>query len=190
MGSIRLTAAEATIRFLAAQRARLDGQDLPLFGGVWAIFGHGNVAGLGPALHAHRRALPTFRAHNEQAMAHAAIAFAKVHARRRMMACTTSIGPGATNMVTAAAVAHVNRRPDPVLQQVEAFGGARGLHLACHHHMGAVIESAGGAAAGRARRACSLQGHPAALMQEARRCKLPFLAAVREVSSPCPAVAA
>ncbi|HZF75904.1 MAG TPA: 3D-(3,5/4)-trihydroxycyclohexane-1,2-dione acylhydrolase (decyclizing) [Acetobacteraceae bacterium] len=138
MGSIRLTAAEATIRFLAAQRARLDGQDLPLFGGVWAIFGHGNVAGLGPALHAHRRALPTFRAHNEQAMAHAAIAFAKVHARRRMMACTTSIGPGATNMVTAAALAHVNRlpvlllpsdvfasrRPDPVLQQVEVPGDA------------------------------------------------------------------
>jgi 3D-(3,5/4)-trihydroxycyclohexane-1,2-dione acylhydrolase (decyclizing) len=102
---------------------------------VWAIFGHGNVAGLGPALHAARRKLPTLRAHNEQAMAHAAIAFAKAHARRRMMACTTSIGPGASNMVTAAAVAHVNRlpvlflpgdvfasrRPDPVLQQLEAF---------------------------------------------------------------------
>ena len=83
-----------------------------------------------------RDALPTFRAHNEQAMAHAAIAFAKAMRRRRMMACTTSIGPGATNMVTAAAVAHVNRlpvlllpgdvfanrRPDPVLQQVEDFG--------------------------------------------------------------------
>ena len=80
--------------------------------------------------------LPTYRAHNEQAMAHAAIAFAKASRRRRMMACTTSIGPGATNMVTAAAVAHVNRlpvllipgdvfanrRPDPVLQQVEDFG--------------------------------------------------------------------
>jgi len=166
----------------------VEGRTVPLFCGVWVIFGRGNVAGVGPALHAHRRARPTLRAH--KAMAHAATAFAEAHARRRMMACATSVGPGATNMVTAAAVAHVNRRPDPVLQQVEAFGGARGLHLACHHHMGAVIESAGGAAAGRARRACSLQGHPAALMQEARRCKLPFLAAVREVSSPCPAMAA
>jgi 3D-(3,5/4)-trihydroxycyclohexane-1,2-dione acylhydrolase (decyclizing) len=138
MPPLRLTAAEAAIRFLAAQRTEIGGREVPLFGGVWAIFGHGNVAGLGPALHAHRRALPTFRAHNEQAMAHAAIAFAKTHARRRMMACTSSIGPGATNMVTAAAVAHVNRlpvlflpgdvfasrRPDPVLQQVEAFGDA------------------------------------------------------------------
>ncbi|HEU5178292.1 MAG TPA: 3D-(3,5/4)-trihydroxycyclohexane-1,2-dione acylhydrolase (decyclizing) [Burkholderiales bacterium] len=125
--------AEAVVRFLAAQY--IDG-DTPLFAGVWAIFGHGNVAGLGPALHAARRKLPTLRAHNEQAMAHAAIAFAKAHARRRMMACTTSIGPGASNMVTAAAVAHVNRlpvlflpgdvfagrRPDPVLQQLEHFG--------------------------------------------------------------------
>jgi TPP-dependent trihydroxycyclohexane-1,2-dione (THcHDO) dehydratase len=138
MANLRLTAAEATIRFLAAQQTEVEGRVLPLFGGVWAIFGHGNVAGLGPALHAHRRARPTFRAHNEQAMAHAAIAYAKTHARRRMMACTTSIGPGATNMVTAAAVAHVNRlpvlflpgdvfasrRPDPVLQQVECFGDA------------------------------------------------------------------
>ena len=138
MATIRLTAAEATVRFLAAQMTEIEGRAQPLFGGVFAIFGHGNVAGLGPALQAHRRALPTFRAHNEQAMAHAAIAFAKAHARRRMMACTTSIGPGATNMVTAAALAHVNRlpvlflpgdvfasrRPDPVLQQVEAFGDA------------------------------------------------------------------
>jgi 3D-(3,5/4)-trihydroxycyclohexane-1,2-dione acylhydrolase (decyclizing) len=127
-----MSMAEAVVRFLAAQE--MDGA--PLFAGVWAIFGHGNVAGLGPALHAARRKLPTLRAHNEQAMAHAAIAFAKAHARRRMMACTTSIGPGASNMVTAAAVAHVNRlpllllpgdvfanrRPDPVLQQLEAFG--------------------------------------------------------------------
>ena len=108
---------------------------MPLFGGVWAIFGHGNVAGMGEALHGMRDALPTFRAHNEQAMTHAAIAYAKATRRRRMMACTTSIGPGALNMVTAAAVAHVNRlpvlllpgdvfasrRPDPVLQQVESF---------------------------------------------------------------------
>ncbi len=136
MAVIRLTAAEATIRFLAAQDTEIEGRRVPLFGGVFAIFGHGNVAGLGPALQAAGKRLPTFRAHNEQAMAHAAIAYAKTHARRRMMACTTSIGPGATNMVTAAALAHVNRlpvlflpgdvfadrRPDPVLQQVEAFG--------------------------------------------------------------------
>ena len=138
MATIRLTAAEATIRFLAAQETEIDGRRLPLFGGVFAIFGHGNVAGLGPALQAAGKRLPTFRAHNEQAMAHAAIAYAKTHARRRMMACTSSVGPGATNMVTAAAVAHVNRlpvlflpgdvfadrRPDPVLQQVECFGDA------------------------------------------------------------------
>ena len=108
----------------------------PFSGGIWAIFGHGNVAGLGEALYQHRDDLPTYRAHNEQAMAHAAIAYAKAHFRRRMMACTTSIGPGALNLVTAAGVAHVNRLPvlllpgdvfanripDPVLQQVEDFG--------------------------------------------------------------------
>ncbi|HWP17123.1 MAG TPA: thiamine pyrophosphate-binding protein, partial [Xanthobacteraceae bacterium] len=132
---IRLTMAQALVRYLAAQRTELDGQPQPLFAGVWAIFGHGNVAALGEALWSVRDALPTYRAHNEQAMAHAAIAFAKACRRRRMMACTTSIGPGATNMVTAAAVAHVNRlpvlllpgdvfanrRPDPVLQQIEDF---------------------------------------------------------------------
>jgi 3D-(3,5/4)-trihydroxycyclohexane-1,2-dione acylhydrolase (decyclizing) len=135
MQTIRLTAAQATVRFLAAQKTEIDGTPLPLFAGVFAIFGHGNVAGLGEALYGARETLPTFRAHNEQAMAHAAIAFAKASRRRRMMACTTSIGPGATNMVTAAAVAHVNRlpvlllpgdvfanrRPDPVLQQTEVF---------------------------------------------------------------------
>src|SRR5687768_1328412 len=136
MATLRLTAAEALVRYLAAQRGEWDGREVPLFAGVWAIFGHGNVAGLGPALHGVRGKLPTLRAHNEQAMAHAAIAFAKAHARRRMMACTTSIGPGASNMVTAAALAHVNRlpvlflpgdvfasrRPDPVLQQLEDYG--------------------------------------------------------------------
>jgi 3D-(3,5/4)-trihydroxycyclohexane-1,2-dione acylhydrolase (decyclizing) len=136
MASIRLTAAQAMVRFLSAQRVEIDGRKQRLFEGVFAIFGHGNVAGMGEALFASRDALPTYRAHNEQAMAHAAIAFAKASRRRRMMACTTSIGPGATNMITAAAVAHVNRlpvllipgdvfanrRPDPVLQQVEDFG--------------------------------------------------------------------
>src|SRR5271166_4944751 len=136
MKTIRLTAAQAMVRFLSAQTVEIDGRKQRLFEGVFALFGHGNVAGLGEALYAARDALPTYRAHNEQAMAHAAIAFAKASRRKRMMACTTSIGPGATNMVTAAAVAHVNRlpvllipgdvfanrRPDPVLQQVEDFG--------------------------------------------------------------------
>ena len=135
MATIRLTMAQALVRYLAAQQTELDGQTVPLFAGVWAIFGHGNVAGIGEALAAYRDELPTYRAHNEQAMALAAIAYAKALHRRRMMACTTSIGPGATNMVTAAAVAHVDRlpvlllpgdvfasrRPDPVLQQVENF---------------------------------------------------------------------
>ena len=102
----KLTAAQALVRYLAAQRIATDDGSDALFGGVWAIFGHGNVAGLGDALYAARDALPTFRAHNEQAMAHAAIAYAKAQRRRRMMACTTSIGPGALNMVTAAAPAH------------------------------------------------------------------------------------
>jgi len=136
MKTIRLTMAQALVRHLAAQRVRAGDGSEALFHGVFAIFGHGNVAGLGEALAASRKTLPTFRAHNEQAMAHAAIAFAKANNRRRMMACTTSVGPGATNLVTAAAVAHVNRlpvlllpgdtfagrRPDPVLQQVEDFG--------------------------------------------------------------------
>lgn len=136
MNTIRLTAAQATVRWLAAQSVEGDGGPMPFFAGVWAIFGHGNVAGLGEALHGIGDALPTYRAHNEQGMAHAAIAFAKASNRRRAMVCTSSIGPGATNMVTAAALAHVNRlpvlflpgdvfasrRPDPVLQQVEDFG--------------------------------------------------------------------
>ena len=134
MTTIRLTMAQALVRFLASQNSEADGREYPLFAGVFAIFGHGNVAGLGQALYEARERLPTLRAHNEQAMALAAVAFAKASRRRRMMACATSIGPGATNMVTAAAVAHANRlpvlllpgdvfagrRPDPVLQQIEA----------------------------------------------------------------------
>ena len=111
MSTLRLTMAQALVRYLAAQRTVFEGAEVPLFAGVFAIFGHGNVAGLGEALQGYRDRLPTFRAHNEQAMAHAAIAFAKACNRRRMMACTSSIGPGATNMVTAAALAHVNRLP-------------------------------------------------------------------------------
>ncbi|WP_295805866.1 3D-(3,5/4)-trihydroxycyclohexane-1,2-dione acylhydrolase (decyclizing) [uncultured Nitratireductor sp.] len=132
MSTIRLTAAQAAIRYIAAQR---NEEGAPFIAGMWAIFGHGNVAGIGEALHAERDSLPTFRGHNEQSMAHAAIAYAKQLGRRRAMAVTSSIGPGATNMVTAAALAHVNRLPvllmpgdvfanrgpDPVLQQVENF---------------------------------------------------------------------
>jgi len=138
MSTLRLTAAQAAVRYLANQFVEIDGRETPYFAGVWAIFGHGNVAGLGEALYAARETLPTYRAHNEQAMAHAAIAYAKQMRRSRAMICTTSIGPGATNMVTAAALAHVNRlpvlllpgdvyasrRPDPVLQQIEDFGDA------------------------------------------------------------------
>jgi 3D-(3,5/4)-trihydroxycyclohexane-1,2-dione acylhydrolase (decyclizing) len=138
--TVRLTTAQAVVRYLSGLRTRIEGPQgdevVPLFGGVFAIFGHGNVAGLGEALYQYRDKLPTYRAHNEQAMANAAIAYAKAHFRRRMMACSTSIGPGATNLVTSAALAHVNRLPvlflpgdifvsrdpDPVLQQVESSG--------------------------------------------------------------------
>jgi 3D-(3,5/4)-trihydroxycyclohexane-1,2-dione acylhydrolase (decyclizing) len=129
MSSTRLPVAEAIVRFLAAQRVGPSGERA--CGGVFAIFGHGNVAGLGKALA--RGELPVFRGNNEQGMALAATAFAKASRRRRFMACTTSIGPGATNLVTAAAVARVNRLPllllpgdafatrrvDPALQQLE-----------------------------------------------------------------------
>ena len=131
-GTIRLTAAQAMMRWLSVQMTE-DGERF--IEGVWAIFGHGNVAGIGEALHGIGDALPTWRGQNEQTMAHAAIAYAKTKRRRRAHAVTSSIGPGATNMVTAAALAHVNRlpvlficgdvfanrRPDPVLQQIEDF---------------------------------------------------------------------
>ena len=131
--TVRLTMAQALVRYLAALRTE-EGE--ALFGGAFAIFGHGNVAGLGEALYQYKDSFPTYRAHNEQAMAHAAIAYAKAHMRRRMMAVTSSIGPGATNLLTAAALAHVNRlpvlllpgdvfvsrAPDPVLQQLEDAG--------------------------------------------------------------------
>lgn len=132
MPVIRLTAAQALVRYLANQ-INEDGERF--ISGVWAIFGHGNVAGLGEALQGIGDDLPTWRGHNEQSMGHAAIAYAKANRRRTAMAVTTSIGPGATNLITAAATAHVNRlpvllipgdvfanrTPDPVLQQVEHF---------------------------------------------------------------------
>lgn len=136
MKTVRLTTTQALVRHLAALRIeQADGSVAPYCGGVFSIFGHGNVAGLGEALWAGREQITTYRAHNEQAMAHAAIAYSKAHFRQRIMAVTTSIGPGATNLVTAAALAHVNRlpvlllpgdsfttrAPDPVLQQLEDF---------------------------------------------------------------------
>ena len=130
--TIRLTAAQALVNYVCNQKNE-DGNTF--IAGCWAIFGHGNVAGLGEALYPARQELPTYRGHNEQTMAHSAIAYAKQSRRRRAMAVTSSIGPGATNMVTAAALAHVNRLPvlllpgdvfagrgpDPVLQQIENF---------------------------------------------------------------------
>jgi TPP-dependent trihydroxycyclohexane-1,2-dione (THcHDO) dehydratase len=125
--TIRLTTAQALVRFLTAQKTLIKGRKTPIFAGVWAIFGHGNVAGIGEALYAHRKDINTYRGHNEQGMAHAATAFAKASNRRRMMAVTTSIGPGALNLVTAAAVAHVNRLPLLLLLQA-------GLALFRPHH--------------------------------------------------------
>ncbi len=132
MNIIRLTAAQAMIRYLSVQMNNSGEQFLA---GSWAIFGHGNVAGLGEALYAAGDDFPTWRGHNEQGMAHAAIGYAKSLNRKRAMMVTSSIGPGALNMVTAAGLAHVNRLPvlfvpgdvfanrgpDPVLQQLEDF---------------------------------------------------------------------
>ncbi|HEX4702538.1 MAG TPA: 3D-(3,5/4)-trihydroxycyclohexane-1,2-dione acylhydrolase (decyclizing) [Pseudonocardiaceae bacterium] len=136
---MRLTTGQAIVRWLIAQRTELlDGRTAPLFPAVFAIFGHGNVLGLGAALAEHRSALPVWRGHNEQGMALAAIGYAKATDRRQVGVVTTSIGPGALNLVTAAGVAHANRlpllllpgdtftsrAPDPVLQQVEHFHDA------------------------------------------------------------------
>ena len=145
METIRLTTAEAIVRWLVAQRTLLPDPtagdagaplDAPMFPGVYAIFGHGNVTSLGLALEAVRDELPTWRGQNEQGMALAAVAYAKAVNRRQIMVASSSVGPGATNMVTAAGVAMANRLPvlllagdtfnsrgpDPVLQQVEHFG--------------------------------------------------------------------
>jgi len=127
--------AQAIVRYLCNQFTEIDGEKVPLFAGVFGIFGHGNVTCLAEALEGVQDQLPTWRGQNEQSMALAGIAFAKAKRRRQMMIATSSIGPGATNLVTAAGVAHANRlpllilsgdvfanrRPDPVLQQVEHF---------------------------------------------------------------------
>ncbi len=133
MKTVRLTAAQALVRFLASQYVERDGAERRFLPGVFAIFGHGNVAGIGEALYAHRRDLLTIQGKNEQAMVHAAAGFARMSDRMATFACTTSIGPGATNLVTGAAAATINRLPvlllpgdvfasrrsDPVLQQLE-----------------------------------------------------------------------
>jgi 3D-(3,5/4)-trihydroxycyclohexane-1,2-dione acylhydrolase (decyclizing) len=129
----RITAAQALVRFLAAQHVERDGVERRFIEGCFGIFGHGNVAGIGQALYQHPELLTYYQARNEQAMVHTAVGFARMKNRLATLACTTSIGPGATNLVTGAALATVNRlpvlllpgdvfatrRPDPVLQQLE-----------------------------------------------------------------------
>src|SRR4028118_1678380 len=134
MGTVRLTTAQALVRFLANQYVERDGVEHRFFNGCFGIFGHGNVAGVGQALQQHADELTYYQARNEQGMVHAAAGFAKMKNRLSTLACTSSIGPGATNMVTGAALATINRLPvlllpgdvfasrgpDPVLQQLEA----------------------------------------------------------------------
>jgi 3D-(3,5/4)-trihydroxycyclohexane-1,2-dione acylhydrolase (decyclizing) len=134
VGTVRLTMAQALVRFLANQYVERDGTEQRFFAGCFGIFGHGNVAGVGQALQQYADAMPYYQARNEQAMVHAASAYARQKNRLQTLACTSSIGPGATNMVTGAALATINRLPvlllpgdifasrgpDPVLQQLEA----------------------------------------------------------------------
>ena len=138
---VRLTAAQALVRFLAAQHVERDGVEHRFFGGCFGIFGHGNVAGIGEALYESPELLTYYQARSEQGMVHAAAGYARMRNRLGALACTSSIGPGATNMVTGAALATVNRlpvlllpgdvfasrRPDPVLQQLEDAVGRRRL---------------------------------------------------------------
>src|SRR5437870_7437598 len=125
--------AQALLRFLASQYVERDGVEQRFFAGMWGIFGHGNVAGIGEALFEHAGLLPYHMARNEQSMVHSAVGYARMKDRLQTFACTSSIGPGATNMITGAALATVNRLPvlllpgdvfasripDPVLQQLE-----------------------------------------------------------------------
>ncbi len=134
MNTTRLTVAQAIIHFLQHQYVERDGLTQPFFAGCWGIFGHGNVAGVGQALQQYREDFRYYQARNEQAMVHAAIAYTKMKNRLQTFVCTSSIGPGATNMVTGAACATINRLPvlllpgdifaerlqAPVLQQLES----------------------------------------------------------------------
>ena len=135
MKKITLTCAHAIVKYLIAQKILINGKKEPLFPGVFGIFGHGNVACLGQALEESKKELPTYRGHHEQNMALTGIGYARAKRRQQIFVATSSVGPGATNMVTAAAVAlsnrlpilflpgdtYANRMPDPVLQQVEHF---------------------------------------------------------------------
>lgn len=142
-GTVRLTTAQAIIRYLANQYIEIDGEEMRLCGGGFGIFGHGNVTCLGEALYDHREELPLYRGQNEQSMGFAAAGYAKQWLRQRFMFCTASAGPGTANLLTSAALAHANRLPvlmlcgdifltrlpDPVLQQLEHFGNpAMGLN--------------------------------------------------------------
>lgn len=134
--SVRLTVAQAIVRYLMNQYTMIEGVETRICGGGFGIFGHGNVPCLGEALYPVHKELPLYRGQNEQSMGFAAAAYAKYHLRRRFMFCTASAGPGTANLLTAAALAHVNRLPmlmlcgdsfltrlpDPVLQQLEHFG--------------------------------------------------------------------
>jgi len=141
--TIRLTVAQAIVRYLMNQFIEIDGVEMRICGGGFGIFGHGNVPCLGEALYPVRDELPLYRGQNEQSMGFAAAGYAKYHLRRRFMFCTASAGPGTANLLTAAALAHTNRLPmlmlcgdtfltrlpDPVLQQIEHFGNpALGLN--------------------------------------------------------------
>ena len=135
MKKIQLTCAHAIIKHLISQKILIDGKKLPLFAGAFGIFGHGNVACLGQALEENKKELPTWRGHHEQNMALTGIAYSRAKRRKQIFVATSSVGPGSTNMLTAAAVAmsnrlpilflpgdtYANRIPDPVLQQVEHF---------------------------------------------------------------------
>ena len=135
MKKIQLTCAHAIVKHLISQKILVEGKKLPLFAGAFGIFGHGNVACLGQALEENKKELPTWRGHHEQNMALTGIAYARAKRRKQIFVATSSVGPGSTNMLTAAAVAmsnrlpilflpgdtYANRIPDPVLQQVEHF---------------------------------------------------------------------
>ncbi len=133
--TVRLTTAQAIVRWMVNQYTLIEGEEVRVFGGGFGIFGHGNVPCLGGPLYDHREELPLYRGQNEQSMGFAAAGYAKYHLRRRMMFCTASAGPGTANLLTASALAHANRLPmlmlcgdtfltrlpDPVLQQLENF---------------------------------------------------------------------
>ena len=135
MNTLRLSCSHALIKYLIAQKIMIDGKKMPLFAGAFGIYGHGNVACIGQAMEEFQDELPGYRGHHEQNMALSGIGYARAMRRKQIFIATSSVGPGSTNMVTAAAVAlsnrlpilllpgdtFANRFPDPVLQQVENF---------------------------------------------------------------------